>query len=133
MKKSWSVLAIGVGVAVLSVVPLRVHAEEASAPKAEKKAMAKSMHATGSVEEVDASKVLKIKLPNKETSAFVTDGSTKVMKGNKAASMEDVKAGERVRVLYENADGKMTAKEIHILPPKAGAAHHKSAEKSEKK
>ena len=132
MKNLWSVLAIGVGVAVLSVAPLRVHAEEASAPKAEKKAASKMMHVQGSVTKVDGANV-EVKLPNKETSAFVTDGGTRVMKGNKAASLDDLKAGERVRVLYENTDGKMTAREIHILPPKAGAAHHKGAEKSEKK
>ena len=129
MKNLWSVLAIGVGVAVLSVAPLRAHAEEASAPKAEKKAAPKMMHVQGSVTKVNGANV-EVKLTNKETSTFVTDGGTKVMKGNKAASMDDVKAGERVRVIY---DSQMSVKEIHILPPKAGAAHHKSAEKSEKK
>ncbi len=137
MKKLLLSLGVGVAVAVVSFTPLRVHAQGAPAPKKEtpraltmagKKAGV--MHATGSVVNVGEGNV-EVKLP-KETSTFVTDTGTKVMKGGKAVGMDEVKAGERVRVIYESAEGKMHAKEIHILPAKAkghAGDHHKGAEK----
>lgn len=136
MKKSLLSIGIGVTVAVVSFTPQRVHAEV----KPEKKETPKSltmaakkagvMHATGAVVKVEGENV-EVKLP-KETSTFMTDTGTKVMKGGKAVGMDEVKAGERVRVIYESAEGKMHAKEIHILPPKAkghSGEHHKGAEK----
>lgn len=137
MKKSLLSLGIGVAVAVASVVPLRAHAEGAppakkETPKALTMAGKKAgmMHATGSVTKVDGANV-EVKLP-KETSTFMTDANTKVMKGGKDVGMDEVKTGERVRVVYESMEGKMHAKEIHILPAKSGG-HRKGGEKSEKK
>lgn len=140
MKKSLLSLGIGIAMAVVSFTPLRVHAEGAPSGKMEKKETPRAltmagkkagvMHATGSVVRVEGENV-EVKLP-KETSTFMTDTGTKVMKGGKAVGMDEVKAGERVRVIYESAEGKMHAKEIHILPAKAkghAGEHHKGAEK----
>jgi len=136
MKRSLLSIGIGVAVAVVSLIPLRAHAQGAPAPKKETpKALtmagkkAGEMHATGTVVSVEGEN-LKVKLP-KEESTFMTAGA-KVVKSGKEVGMDAVKAGERVRVIYESAEGKMHAKEIHILPAKAkghAGEHHKGAEK----
>lgn len=138
MRKSMFALGIGVAVAVASVAPMRVYAEGGPSVKPEKKETPKAltmagkrageMHATGSVVKVDGANV-DVKLP-KATSTFMTDDNTKVMKGGKAVKMDEVTAGARVRVIYESVEGKMHAKEIHILPSKSHAGGHpKGAEK----
>ena len=88
-------------------------------------AAAKSIQATGEVTAMDAKGItLKAK---KGDVTVATDDKTKVMP--KGKTMADVKVGEKVKVVYTEADGKNTAKSVTILP----APKKKAEKKAEKK
>jgi hypothetical protein len=49
------------------------------------------------------------------TLTFALDGDTQVEFGRRAGKLDDLAAGQRVRVLYEVRDGKALAKVVHVL------------------
>jgi len=114
-------------------------AEKKAAPAAEKKEAAPAKksapkQATGEVTAIDA-KANTITVKAKKGDVTVgTDDKTKVMPKGKAIA--DVKVGDKVKVVYTEADGKNTAKSVTIMPaPKkaAPAAEKKAAPAAEKK
>jgi hypothetical protein len=49
---------------------------------------------------------------------FAVTGGNKIVEGDAAKTLADVKEGQHVAVVYTTADDKMTATMIHIMVPK---------------
>jgi hypothetical protein len=84
------------------------------AKRAKKK---RPLFGTGSLLKVEGDKIT-VRLRNKGTFTLGTDSGTLVMKGPEYQKFADLKAGQRIRVIYEDREGGMVATEIHLLPEK---------------
>jgi Cu/Ag efflux protein CusF len=113
-----------------------VKAEKKAPVVAEKKAApAKVKQVTGDVAAVDA-KANTITVKGKKGDTVVTcDDKTNIMMGKDKKALADVKVGDKVKVKYSEADGKMTAKSVAITAAVKKAETAKKAEpvKAEKK
>jgi len=75
---------------------------------------------TGEVTAVDtAASTVSVKGRSGEATFSVVD-DTKIKAGHQSKTIEDVKVGEKVTVIYTEADGKNTAKKIEMKAAKAG-------------
>jgi len=75
---------------------------------------------TGDVTAVDAkASMVTVKGRSGEVMVEVVD-STKIKAGHQSKTLEDVKVGEKVKVVYTEADGKNTAKSIEMKAKAAG-------------
>ncbi len=104
-----------------------------AAPAADKKAdkKAKTVQATGEVTAVDA-KANTITLKAKKGDVTVAcDDKTKVLPKDK--KIADVKVGDKVKVIYTEADGKNTAKSVTIMPAPKKAEKKEAAPAADKK
>lgn len=98
--------------------------------KGEKKAG--KMHVAGEVTNVDA-KANTMTVKGKKGDVTVSvDDKTAYMSGKEKKTMADVKVGDKVKVEYTEADGKMMAKSVHMKGAKAEKKMmEKKAEKKE--
>jgi Cu/Ag efflux protein CusF len=97
---------------------------------AEKKA-GKAMQVTGEVTNIDAkANTLTVK-GKKGDVAISVDDKTAIMAGKEKKSLADVKVGDKVKVMYSDADGKMMAKSVHMMGAKKMEKMEKKAEKKE--
>lgn len=82
---------------------------------------ADAMKATGTVKSVDVEKsslVVTVKREGTEKDmTFAVTKDTKIMQGETAKTLADVKAGNEVKVMYIATDEKLTATMIHIMMP----------------
>lgn len=112
-----------------------VAAEKKEAAPAKKEAApakkAKSVQATGEVTAVDAKANTMTLKAKKGDVTVATDDKTKVMPKGKTAA--DVKVGDKVKVVYTEADGKNTAKSVTIMPAPKKAEKKEAAPAAEKK
>jgi preprotein translocase subunit SecF len=82
-------------------------------------AFAGTKQVTGDITAVDAkASTVTVKGRSGEVTVDVVD-STKIKAGAKSMTLQDLKAGEKVKVVYTEADGKNTAKTIE-MKAKAG-------------
>jgi len=111
---------------VFAVTSMSFAAETKAAPAAvpakaapameEKKAPAKVKQVTGDVTAVDVkAKTITVKGKRGDVTAMVDD-KTKIMMGKDMKTLADIKACDKVKVKYKEADGKMMAKSIAIKP-----------------
>ncbi len=105
---------------------------ETKAQPSEMKAAEKAMQVTGDVKSIDVkAKTITIakKKGDKTVETVVTLGEkTKIMSGKDEKKLTDVKAGDKIRVKYTEADGKKIAKMVAIIPAVAMAPVEKKAE-----
>jgi hypothetical protein len=78
-------------------------------------------HVKGTVSTVDASKI-DVKTADGKSRQLALTGKTKYLKGEAAATIADVKPGERV-VVHLAEDG--SALEVHLGPAQAAGSEHK--------
>jgi len=78
-------------------------------------------HVKGTVNTVDASKI-DVKTPDGTSRQVPLTGKTKYLKGEAAATIADVKPGDRV-VVHLADDG--SALEVHLAPAQPAASDHK--------
>lgn len=105
---------------------------ERKARKAEDKDQkARQLHGTGWVLKVEGAGI-QVRLRNKGTVTLAVDPGTIVLRGRNAAKLEEVKAGQRVRVIYESRENGNVAREIHVLPAMATSKGHEKAKEKPK-
>ncbi len=78
-------------------------------------------HLKGTVNTIDASKI-DVKTPDGKSHQVALTGKTKFLRGEAAATIADVKPGERV-VLHLAEDG--SALEVHLAPAEPAGSDHK--------
>jgi Cu/Ag efflux protein CusF len=92
-------------------------------------AAAKTHSVTGEVTAVDsAAKTVTLKAKKGEVVISIAE-KTSIKEGKEKKSLADIKAGDKVTVMYTEADGKMTAKSITLK----GAMMKHEKKKTEKK
>ena len=96
--------------------------EKAEAPKAEKAVEKKAKKpkvptVKGEVVSVDENSIV-IKGAKGEETKLELNKDTTAKKGKKDITLQDIKAGEKVKVEYSEAEGKMTAKLIKVSAEK---------------
>lgn len=105
---------------ILAVTSVTFAAEKAAAPapapekktEATKATKVTEKHVTGDITAVDA-KAMTITVKGKKGDVTVTvDDKTDIKVGKDKKSIADLKAGEKVRIKYHEADGKNTAKSV---------------------
>ena len=121
--KAFMILFVAIAFAGFAIAEEAKEAKPEAAPAAEKekpapKAKVKSV--TGEVIAVDATaKTITLKSKIKgEVTVNVTD-TTKIKAGKEDKTLADIKAGDKIRVSGKEAEGKIEAKSVRILPAKA--------------
>ena len=103
--------------------------EKAEPAKAKKPAVPSI---SGEVVSVDAaSNTIAIKSKKGEEKKLEVNKDTKITKEKNSITLQDIKAGEKVRAEYSEAEGKMMAKSIKVRVPKAPKAKPKAEETKE--
>ena len=99
------------------------------APKKEAKAAAKAHECTGAITALDAAKLtLTVKNAKGDEKTFVvTDKSKNATTDKVAATLADLKVGDKVKVDFTDDAGKLTA--TKITPPPVAKAHEAKTEK----
>lgn len=104
---------------IFTITSISGAAEKKEAPAVEKKEAAPvkkevAKRVTGNVAAVDSNaKTITVK-GKKGDVVISVDDKTKIMAGKDAKTLADIKAGDKVAVMYIEADGKNIAKSINI-------------------
>ena len=118
------------GMVALSVGQSRARAEEGH-PKGEE-AKSASQTKTGIVRKVDADAKQIVVMVARELTFTVND-ATKIMQGDEARKLTDIKVDDKVSVTYARKDDVRTATTILILPKGEEREGKKKAEGAERK
>lgn len=138
MKKTIAIVLSLLFVFAIASVSFAAEAKKEAAPAkkeaapAEKKeaapAKAKKGTVSGEVMAIDAkASTLTVKGPKKGDVVVSVTDKTKIMSGKDKKTLADIKAGDKVKVAYTEAEGKNTASSVTIEP----AAAKKAAPKKE--
>lgn len=118
MKKVIAIVLSVIFIFAFATLTIAAEEKKAAAP-AEKKeaapAKGKKGTVTGEVMAIDAkANTLTVKGPKKGDVAVTVTDKTKITAGKDAKTMADIKAGDKVKVAYTEAEGKNTANSINI-------------------
>ena len=83
--------------------------------------------ASGKIEKIDAQARTFVLQQGKESLTFSLEPSGRVLDGGKATSLDQLKAGELVEVVYTDQDGKHVASKVATHKSTTAAKHAKSA------
>jgi Cu/Ag efflux protein CusF len=137
MKKAIAIVLSVMFVFALSTVTFAAEKKEAT-PQAEKKMEKKTkkagmMRLSGEVTTVDAeAKTVTVKGRMKEVTVSVDD-KTAIKAGKEKKTLTDLKAGDKVHVVYAEADGKSVAQRISLRSERSQKMMEKKMEMKHKK
>jgi len=109
-------------VLVMALAGITFAADKKEAAPAAKEAVG---HAAGEVAAVDVNAGTLTVKEKKGDLVVSVDANTSIMAGKDKKTLADIKAGEKVAVVYAAANGKNTAKSIEIRMLKAASAKRK--------